>query len=134
MTAAIRSGSGTERYAALRVEQVELGERDREGVRGAEIELFLDRELGDDLGVSELEVDELFVAEILDDLDGGIERGTVCARSPVRELDVLRPEPDEPAAATDVPQRARRQDVHGRRADERRDERVCGRRVDVHWR
>src|SRR5262245_13420946 len=112
MTAATRSCGGSQRCSALGVEEVELREGNGERARGAERELLLDRELGDDLGVSEVEVDELLVAEILDDLDGRIERGAACTRPPVRELDVLRPEPDELAAASDPIEGARREDVH----------------------
>ena len=83
----------------------------------------------------QLEVHELLVSEVLDHLDRRVEAGATVSQAPVRELDVLGAEADEAPAASDTrAERVRGQDVHGRRADERRDERVRRLRVDVHRR
>ena len=80
-------------------------------------------------GLPDAKVDELLVAEVLDDLDAGREGSAVAARVP--DLDVLGPEADEHAVLAEpldhVPPRRR----SSKGADEAADEDVGRARVQL---
>ena len=95
----IGSGRRAHGIATLRVEQQQMVKRHGEPLRAAGLEACLEGELGDDLGVTEPEVRELFVTEVLDHLNRRVVvRGV---RLAVSELHVLGAESDELSGASD---------------------------------
>src|SRR5204863_9998475 len=111
---------GADALLRLCVEQQELLPGDDEPELLSRSDLFLDRELCLDRGTPAGQVHELLVAEVLDDLDPGIEGNTVDAA--VGELDVLRPETGDPVLSADAVDDLGRHQVHRGRADEPGDE------------
>ena len=87
------SDRGTHCVAALGVEEQQVLKRNGEPLSAARLEPRLERKLGDDLGLTEPQVRELLVTEVLDHLDRGLPVRAV--RLPVTELHVLGTEPDE---------------------------------------
>src|SRR5581483_8080173 len=92
------------------------------------VESRIDGELGDDRRVADPEVCELLVAEVLDHLHLSLVAGGV--GPPVPEDHVLGAEARELPVGADA-ERGGFDEVHRRRADERRDERVDGLRVEL---
>src|SRR3954447_23593552 len=94
MLSPTRSTPGREIQLGLRIEDVQLVRLDRELDRLACLHLLVRRHESDDLVALGLRMDELFVAEVLDDVD--LRREAAAGRAAVAvQLQILWPEADQ---------------------------------------
>src|SRR5581483_3482710 len=110
-----RAASARDAFPGLCVEEMELVARDREVDVLAVLDVRVSSYLRSDGSAVQVQVNELLVAEVLDDLDARPRVQTVAAR--VSEPDVLGPEARDHPGAARADERRRHQ-VHRGRADE----------------